>query len=167
MTYVYLISIYNAPGKPGISNCVTPKQKASESLDFHLKPLMQCGWSYIRDSGNFIYKMKRLERVPEDSFLITTDVVGLYPSIQHKEGILALKSKSEEQTSSKIPSRDLVKLAEFFLKSNFFENNNEIKQQISGIAIGTNFALPYDCIYMNKTVTNFLKMQELLTIEIC
>ena len=92
MTYVYLISIYNAPGKPGISNCVTPKQKASEFLDFHLKPLMQCGWSYIRDSGNFIHKMKRLERVPEDSFLITTDVVGLYPSIPHKEGILALKA---------------------------------------------------------------------------
>ena len=109
--------------------------------------------------------MKRLERVPEDFFLITTDAVGLYPSIPHKEGILALKNKPEEQTSSKILSSDLVKLAEFLLKSSFFENNNKIKQQISVIAIGANFALPYGCIYMNKTVTNFLT--ELLKIVIC
>ena len=88
-------------------------------------------------------------------------MVGLYPSIPHKEGILALKSKLEEQTSSKIPTNDLVKLAEFVLKNNFFEFNNEIKQQISGTAIGTKFAPPYACIYMDKTETDFLKTQEL------
>ena len=31
----------NVPGRPGTSNCGTPKKKASEFLDFHLKPLMQ------------------------------------------------------------------------------------------------------------------------------
>ena len=65
--------------------------KASEFLDFHLKPLMQSGWSYIRDSGNFIDKMKRIGKVPEGSFLVTADVVGLYPSI------LALKSKNKQR----------------------------------------------------------------------
>ena len=105
--------------------------------------------------------MKRIGKVPEGSFLVKADVVGLYPSIPHKEGILALKSKLEEQTSSKIPTNDLVKLAEFVLKNNFFEFNNEIKQQISGTAIGTKFAPPYACIYMDKTETDFLKTQEL------
>ena len=122
---------------------------------------MQSGWSYIRDSGDFIDKMKRIGKVPEGSFLVTADVVGLYPSIPHKEGILALKSKLEEQTSSKIPTNDLVKLAEFVLENNFFEFNNEIKQQISGIAIGTKFAPPNACIYMDKTEIDFLKTQEL------
>ena len=153
--------LHNVPGRPVISNCGIPTEKASEFLDFHLKPLMQSGWSYIRDSGDFIDKMKRIGKVPEGSFLVTADVVGLYPSIPHKEGILALKSKLEEQTSSKIPTNDLVKLAEFVLKNNFFEFNNEIKQQISGTAIGTKFAPPYACIYMDKTETDFLKMQEL------
>ena len=122
---------------------------------------MQSGWSYIRDFGDFIDKMKRIGKVPESSSLVTADVVGLYPSIPHKEGIIALKSKLEEQTSSKIPTNDLVKLAEFVLKNNFFEFNNEIKQQISGTAIGTKFAPPYACIYIDKTETNFLKTQEL------
>ena len=120
------------PGRPVITNCGTP--------DFHLKPLMQSGLSYIRDFGDFIDKMKRIGKVPEGFFLVTADVVGLYPSIPHKEGILALKSKLEEQTSSKIPTNDRVKLAEFVLKNNFFQFNNKIKQQISGTGIGTKFA---------------------------
>ena len=62
--------------------------------------------------------MKRIGKVPEGSFPVTADVVGLYPSIPHKEGILALKSKLDEQTSSRIPTNDVVKLAEFVLKIN-------------------------------------------------
>ena len=51
---------------------------------------MQSGWSCIPDSGDFIDKMERIGKVPEGSFLVTADVVGLYPSIAHyKEGILA------------------------------------------------------------------------------
>ena len=86
------------------------------------------------ETGDFTDKMKRIGKVPEGSFLVTTDVVGLYPSIPHKEGILALKSKLEEQ-NSKIPTNDLVKLTEFVLKNNFFEFNNEIKKQIFATAI--------------------------------
>ena len=122
---------------------------------------MGSGWSYIRDPGDFLDKMKRIGKVLESFFLITSDVVGLYPSILHKKGILALKSKLEEQASSKLHTNDLVKLAEFVLKNNFFEFNNEIKQHISGTAIGTKFDPPYACIYMDKTETDFFTTQEL------
>ena len=56
---------------------------------------MQSGWSYTRDFGNFIDKMKRIGKVPKGSFLTIADVVGLYPSIPHKERTLALKNKLE------------------------------------------------------------------------
>ena len=85
-------------------------------------------------------------------------MVGLYPSIPHKEGILALKRKLEEQTSSKISSNYLVKLVEFVVILQF---NNEIKKQISGTTIGSKFAPLYACIYMVETGTDFLKTQEL------
>ena len=103
----------------------------------------------------------KIGKVSGGFFLVSADVVGLYPTILHKEGILALKSRLVEQTSSKIPTNDLVKLAEFVLKNNFFEFNNEIKQQISGTTHGTKFAPPYTCIYTDKTETDFLKTQEL------
>ena len=83
-----------------LSNCGTPTEKASDFLDFYLKCRMF--WSYIRDSGDFIDKMKRIGKIPEGSFLVTADVVGLYPSIPHNEGISALKQKLEEQPSTKI-----------------------------------------------------------------
>ena len=105
--------------------------------------------------------MKRIGNVPERSFLVNADVVGPYPSIPHKEGILALKSKLEEQTFSKIPTNDLDKLAEFVLKNIFFEFSKEIKQQISGTTIRTKFSPPYACIYMDKTEADFLEWQEL------
>ena len=59
-----------------------------------------------------------------------------------------------------IPTNDLLKLTEFVLKNIFFfEFNNKIKQQISGVAIETKFTPPYTCIYMNKIEIYFLKMQ--------
>ena len=97
----------NVPGRPVISNCGTPTEKASEFLDFYLKPLMQNGWSYLRDSGDFIDKIKRIEKITEGPFLVTVDVVGLYPSIPHKEGIVAIKQKLEEQSSIKIPTNEM------------------------------------------------------------
>ena len=67
----------------------------------------------------------------------------------------------EEQPSTKIPTNDLVTLAEFVLKNNLFEFDGNVKQQISGTAIGTKFTPPYACIYMYKTETDFLKNQDL------
>ena len=75
--------LHNVPERPVISNGRTPTEKACEFLDFHLKPLMQRGWSYIWNSADFIDKMKRIGKVPQGSFLVTADVVGLYPSIPH------------------------------------------------------------------------------------
>ena len=104
--------------------------------------------------------MKRIGKIP-DFFLVTADVVSLYPSILHNEGVSALKEKLKEQPSTKIPTNDLVKLTEFVLKNNLFEFNDKVKQQISGTAIGIKFAPPYACIYMDKTEADFLKTQDL------
>ena len=57
----------NVPGRPIIFNCGTPTEKASEFLDYHLKPVMQKSWSYIKDSGGFIEKIKRINTKPGDA----------------------------------------------------------------------------------------------------
>ena len=54
-----------------------------------------------------------------------------------------------------------MKMAEFVLKNNYFEFNGSIKQRISGAVIGTKFAPPYACIFMDKFETNFRKTQTL------
>ena len=69
------------------------------------------------------------------------------------------KKKSKYQTFLKIVTNDLVKIAEFVLKNNFFEFNKEIKKQIFDTAIGTKFAPPYEkSLVMENNVTNFQQL---------
>ena len=60
----------------------------------------------------------------------------------HDDGLQALYEKLEERTNTKTPSTDLVEIAEFILKNNFFECNTKIILQIFGTAIGTKFDSP-------------------------
>ena len=53
---------------------------------------MQQGKSYLRDTDDFLSKIKLLGPLPRNSILVTAYVVGLYPSIPHKDGLEALKS---------------------------------------------------------------------------
>ena len=93
--------------------------------------------------------------------MVTADVVGLYPSIPHKAGLEALRRRLNKRETFEIPTEDIVQMAEFVLKNNFFEFNREVKRQKSGTAIGTKFAPPYACIFMDEVETEFLKSQEL------
>ena len=103
------------PGRPVISNCGAPTEKVSEFLDFHLISTIQEGASYIKDTADFQDKIKNL-RVPKDAFLVTADVVGLYPNIPYEAGLKSLKEALDRRREKKISTEDLVKMAEFVLK---------------------------------------------------
>ena len=109
---------------------------------------MQSSRSNIKDSGDFIKKIKNISTIPMDSILFTADVVGLYPSIPHKAGLKALEKALNNSTNKKVSTEDLVKMAEFVLKNNYFEF--KVKQQISGTAIGNKFVLLCACIFMDE-----------------
>ena len=98
-------------------------------------------------------KRKTLGCIPDNAILVTEDVVGLYPSIPHQAGLIALKEALDKSLSKKIPTDDLIRMAEFVL------SNSDAFQQISGTAIGTKFAPPYACIYMDQVEQKFLAMQ--------
>ena len=151
----------NVPDRPIIPNCGTPTEKFSEFLDSQLKPVMQSSRSYIKDSGDFIKKIKNIGTIPKDSILVTADVVGLYPSVSHEAGLRALEKAPNSRTNKNVSTEDLVKMAKFVLKNNYFEFNGKVKQQISGTAIGTKFAPPYACIFMDEVETSFIETQEM------
>ena len=90
----------NVTGRPVISNYVIPTEKVSEFLDYHRKPVMESGRSYIKDSGDFLKKIKNLDSFPENAILVTADVVGLYPSIPNKAGLKALEETLENRNQS-------------------------------------------------------------------
>ena len=117
----------NVPGRPVISNCGTPTEKASEFLDHHLQPIMKSRVSYIKDTNDFLFKLKNLGKIPENAFLVTADVVGLYPSIPHDEGLEVLRKQLNAFDNKSILTEHLVKMAEFVLKNNYFESKSPLK----------------------------------------
>ena len=100
-------------------------------MDFCLKPIMQNGWSHVKDSSDFKDKIKKLGKLSENITLVMADVVVLYP-ILYLETLRERLFKSEDL---KLPVNDIVKMAEFVLKNNIFEFNGKVKQQIAGATI--------------------------------
>ena len=151
--------LFDVPGRPVISNCGTPTEKVSEFLDHHLQPVVKEGRSYVKDTQDFLEKLKHLGKVPSNAILVTANVVGLYPSIPHEAGLEALYEKLEERVEKKIPSSDLLNMAEFVLKNNYFEFDSKVKKQISGTAIGTKFAPPHTLSLWITWKENFLRQK--------
>ena len=149
--------LYTVPGRPVISNYGTRTEKVSEYLDYHLKPIMCPAKSYIKDTGDFLNKLKDFVSLPQNALLVTVDVVGLYTSTPHQDGLDALSIKLEQREDKKIPTEDLLEMAQFVLKSNYFEFNSKVKQQVSVTTIGTKFAPPCACIFMDRTEIEFYK----------
>ena len=118
---------------------------------------MQDGWSYVKDTGDFLKKIKRLGKIPESAILVTADVVGLYPKNPHDLGLQSLRKRLSEREICKVPTEEIISMAEFVLKNNCFEFNEKVCRQISGTVIGTKFAPPYACIFMDEMETSFLK----------
>ena len=53
-----------------------------------------------------------------------------------------------------ITTENLIKMAEFVLKNNYFEFDTNVYQHISRTVIGTKFAPPHACIFMDQLETN-------------
>ena len=134
---------------PVISNCATPTEKVSEFLDHHLK-----------DTEDFLNKIKNINAIPENAILVNADLVGLHPSISNQAGLEALREELNKRKTHKVPTGKLVKIAEFVLKNNYFQFSDKMYQHISGTAIGTKFAPLYACIFMDQVESKFLQTQK-------
>ena len=72
---------------------------------------MQEGWFYIKDTEHFLQNIQNMEKIPQDSILVTADVVGLYPRIPNNAGLSTLKDALHCRQNKKIPTDMLVKVA--------------------------------------------------------
>ena len=91
----------------------------------------------LKTLDKFWKKIKTLGCITDNAILVTAEVVGLYPSIPYQPGLIALKEGLGKRFLKKIPTDDLIKMADFVLSNNFFEFNSDTFQQISGTAVGT------------------------------
>ena len=93
--------------------------------------------------------------------LCSVDVIGLYPNIQHDEGLSALQKRLELKREKKVSTSTLVELAEVVLKNNVFTFGKKSLKQLRGTAIGTTFAPPYSILFMAELEEEILREVEL------
>ena len=126
---------------PVISNCGN-KEKVSEYLDHILKLAMQGSWSCIKYSGDFLKKVKHVRQISDGAILVTTVVVGFYPSITDKDGLKILRRRLNERQTSEIPTEDIVQWL-YFLKIIFLilmgrlKDKNQVQQVVPNLYLLT------------------------------
>ena len=135
--------LHNVPGRPVISNSGYYTENISSFLDHHLQPLAQAVKSYIKDTNEFLKKLRFLSKSPEGIILCKMDVVGLYPNIPHEEGLFALRKRLETRKEKHVSTDTIIDLAEVVLKITYLHSGKRL-----GTAIGTKFAPPYSNLFM-------------------
>lgn len=134
------------PGRPIVSDCSSETYRAAEFIDYFLNPSAKTHKSYIKDTYDFIEKIKYLN-MPEGSLLFTIDVDSLYTNIEMKEGIQAVREAFFKSRNKKRPDKELLQLLEINITKNDFEFNGNFFLQIKGTAMGKKFAPAYSGLF--------------------
>ena len=150
----------NVPGRSVISNCGYYTENISTFFDFHLQPQAQVVKSHIKDTNEFLNKLRSLPKLPDNVISCTVDVFGLYPNILHEEGLSVLRKRLDNRMEKYISSDTLCDLAEVVLINNIFKFGKKTLKQKRGTAIGTKFALPYSILFMAELDEEILQKAE-------
>ncbi|CAJ0966852.1 unnamed protein product [Ranitomeya imitator] len=105
--------------------------------------------SFLLDTGHFLDVIKRLDRVPSNSTLVTLDVNSLYTSIQHTKGIEATRHLLCQSPISEDAIQFFLDLLTLVLYENYFLFEDTFYIQKCGTAMGSNVAPAYANAFMN------------------
>ena len=149
------------PFRPIVSGYKSCSTNLSQYIDSFLKFQAKHCESFIKDTKDFLIKLKSIEKVPENSILVTMDVSSLYTNIDHTEGAEACYNKLKKRKNKSVPSTLLKKLILIVLRCNVFRFGSSLYRQKKGTAMGTSMAPNYANIFMDmfeqKLLNDFQK----------
>ena len=134
----------------GINSCTA---KISEFVDVFLKHATQQNPSYVRDTSHFVSKIENeVSQMtnPGNTFLVTMDILSLYPNIDHSEGISACEETLSNKKSPSVPTSVISNLLKLNLQCNTLKFGKRFFHQINGTAMGTPMACNYANVFMGK-----------------
>lgn len=135
------------PGRPIVSDCNSETYYTAEFIEYYLNPLSNRHCSYIKDTFDFLDKIKNL-KIPTNSFLFTMDINSLYTNIDTVDGLDAVKKCFRKFPDPSRPDEWLIELLKINLTRNDFEFNSKFYLQVKGTAMGKRFAPSYANIFM-------------------
>lgn len=136
-------------GRPIVSGIGTMTEFISGYVDSILQPLLPRIPSFIKDTTHFLQTLQDLEKLAENTLLVTMAVSSLYSNILHVEGVQACEDFSRKCGSEENFLRDICSIIRFILSHNHFEFNSRHFFQIQGTAVGTTVAPSYANVFMD------------------
>ena len=143
------------PGRPIVSDCSSETYHTAEFLDHYLYPLSISHASYVKDTYDFVTKVRAL-RIPTHAFLFTMDVDSLYTNIDIAGGMRAVRNAFNLNPDVTRPDDELLRLLEINLTRNDFLFDDQFFLQVKGTAMGKKFAPSYANLFMAQWETSAL-----------
>ena len=134
-------------GRPIVSDCGSETYNVSDYLDSFLKPLATSHPSYVRDTSDFVTKVRSIRVRPTD-FLFSMDVDALYTNIDADAALKAVADCFYRHPQDGRPDDCILELLALSLKRNDFIFNEQVYLQIKGVAMGKKFAPSLADIFM-------------------
>lgn len=143
-------------GRPIVSDCSSESYGTAEWVDYFLNPLSTIHPSYVKDTGDFINKVRTLS-LPPDCFLFTMDVDSLYTNIDTERGLQAIGNLLTQHPDPSRPDHYILELLRINLECNDFQFDGKYYLQTKGTAMGKRFSPAYANIYMADWEDSALK----------
>lgn len=151
-------------GRPIVSDVNSETYRVSEYLDHFIKPLSIAHKSYIKNSYEFVNKIRNFA-LQNKCLLVTGDVTSLYTNMNIDRTLSCVKTLFDNNRQIKRPDKHLLKLLEVCLRNNDFSFNGKFYLQTTGIAMGKRFAPSLADIYLtefDETAMNGFHVKPLL-----
>lgn len=126
-------------GRPIVGDCGTESRRVSDLLDHYIKPLANKHKSYVKDTYDFIKKVRN-QKIGRDCLLVTGDITSLYTNMNINRTIAVLKMALKSNPQRGRPDKEIIMLLELIMKNNDFQFNEELFLQVFGTAMGKSFA---------------------------
>ena len=138
------------PGRPVVSSIDCHTSKISEFVDHYLQPFAKQLNSYVKDTTDFIRKLKYFsDQKDKDTILVTLDVKSLYTQIPNQEGIEAVKS-TLYQSDKREMAPVITAFLWLILTLNNFTFNDINYLQTSGMSMGSKASTSYANLFMGE-----------------
>jgi hypothetical protein len=127
-------------GRPVVSNCSSPLERASELIDFYLLPVVKSQPTYLKDTGDTIRKIESIH-LPQNVILASFDVVSMFTSVPQDQAFqITLETLANLDPFDYDPIMPdieyMTELLRLVLYRNSFEFNDEHFLQTSGVPMG-------------------------------
>ena len=142
--YLELLDPEDLTFRPIVAGPACETHRLRNLIDILLKLFISKVQSYVRDDIDFLKYVPKIE--PQNTLLVSFDIVSLYTNISHDLGIEAINNwltKYPELIHERFSKEFILESIKIILENNNFYFNDKMYTQVRGTAMGTKFAPTY------------------------